>query len=288
MLKNFLNNMHYYPYINPLITDEINRMGEYYGLNKYNTRDSKIIVSLSSVRERYHKLPPVLYSLLNQTLKPDMVILWLDDETEDLTTIPYEITQFKKNGLEIRFTKKVNKYTNIICTLKEFRESIIVAVSDSIIYPKDWLRRLYLSYVSMPNSIHVHSAKKVLLDNKDNFISYGDWKYINKESADFSNFINSEEGALFPPNCFTNEVFREDIYLKNAPVSVDTWFWIMALTHNRKICVVKNHYRMFACIDYFERIKNCFINSGSNAYDNALNSLIKYYRQNILNKLSVR
>ncbi|MCQ2744253.1 MAG: glycosyltransferase family 2 protein, partial [bacterium] len=102
-------------------------------------RENKIIVSLTSYRERFKKLPITIYSLLNQTLKPDKIILWIDNETEDLTTIPYEITRFIKNGLEIRFVKDIKSYTKAIYAFKEYTDSIIVTADDDIYYRKNWL-----------------------------------------------------------------------------------------------------------------------------------------------------
>ena len=55
------------------------------------------------------------------------------------------ITQFIKNGLEIRFVKDIGSYTKAIYAFKEFSESIIVTADDDIFYPKDWLKKLYLS-----------------------------------------------------------------------------------------------------------------------------------------------
>ena len=98
---------------NPFIGFQINAMGNYSGVNELK-REVPVIVSLTSYRERFKDFPKTLYSLLNQSLKPDRIILWLDEESECLNSLPYEITCFIKNGLEIRFRKDIGPYTKAI------------------------------------------------------------------------------------------------------------------------------------------------------------------------------
>ncbi len=86
--------------LNPFVGLEINSLGEHKGIQEECSREIPIIVSIDSSREDFNELPLTLYSLLNQSLKPDKIILWLDEEYEDFAYLPYEITQFVKNGLE--------------------------------------------------------------------------------------------------------------------------------------------------------------------------------------------
>ena len=140
----FNYNFHTRIFINPFISFQINSLGNYPGVTDEIKRETPIIVSLTSYRERFKDLPLTLYSLLNQSLKPDRIILWLDNEYEDLTNLPYEITQFIKNGLEIRFVKDIGPYTKVIYAFKEYRNAVIVSADDDIYYTKNWLKKLKL------------------------------------------------------------------------------------------------------------------------------------------------
>lgn len=42
-------------------------------------------------------------------------------------------------------------------------------------------------------------------------------KHVEEESARYGNFLTGVGGVLYPPACFSNEVLREDIFLKYAP-----------------------------------------------------------------------
>ena len=132
-------------FLNPFIGLQINSIGDYKGVNELK-REVPLIISLSSTREHFGELPITIYSLLNQSLKPDRIILWLDKEYEDLINLPYEITQFIKNGLEIKFVDRLGAYTNFYYSIKDFSDSVIVYAEDNIYYPNNWLKKLYLSY----------------------------------------------------------------------------------------------------------------------------------------------
>lgn len=273
---------------NSLIRYNSNLMSKYVGINPVK-RDVPIIVSLTSYEARFKDLEISLYSLLNQSLKPDRIILWLSDEIESLNDLPYEITKYIKNGLEIRFVKDIGSYTKAIYAFKEYQEAIIVTADDDIYYPKKWLERLYHSYIAHPKDIQVHRAHRVKLkDNK--ILPYEKWeKHVQEESARFDNFLTGVGGVLYPPNCFLSEVFRNDIFLKYAPTADDIWFWFMALISNRRIRVVQNHIKTLSCTNLLRQIlpnrKTLYSINSTGRNDEQIENLMKFYQNNILPKI---
>lgn len=273
---------------NPLIRYNSNLMSKYVGINPVK-RDVPIIVSLTSYEARFKDLEISLYSLLNQSLKPDRIILWLSDEIESLNDLPYEITKYIKNGLEIRFVKDIGSYTKAIYAFKEYSEAIIVTADDDIYYPKKWLERLYHSYIAHPKDIQVHRAHRVRLKDRK-ILPYEKWeKHVQEESARFDNFLTGVGGVLYPPNCFLSEVFRNDIFLKYAPTADDIWFWFMALISNRKIRVVQNHIKTLSCTNLLRQIlpnrKTLYSINSTGRNDEQVENLMKFYQNNILPKI---
>lgn len=267
----------------PFIGLKISSMGGVNGVNGVK-REIPIIISLTSYEERFKDLPLTLYSLLNQDLKPDRIILWLNEDYGNLNDLPYEITQFIKNGLEIRFVKDIKSYTKVIYAFKELPESIIVTADDDIFYPSTWLKKLYLSYISNPNDIQVHRAHRVDLDQP-----YEKWeKGVKEENSSFTNFLTGVGGVLYPPKCFTKEVLREDIFLKYAPTADDIWLWVMALVHKRKIRIVKNHIKTLICTNIFTQLlqENLYKENKKGGNDKQLQALMKFYGENIISKIS--
>ena len=291
MLKNLIKQIFNYKFhvkglFNPFIGLQINSLGDFSGTMELK-RETPIIISLTSYRERFADLPKTIYSLLNQNLKPDRIILWLSKEDENLTYLPYEITQFIKNGLEIRFVEDLGSYTKVIYAFQEFQNCIIATADDDIYYPQNWLKKLYLSYISNPNDIHVHRAHRITYIN-GRISPYEKWqKHVLEETARFDNFLTGVGGVLYPPNCFSNEVLRKDIFLKFSPTADDIWFWVMALVHNRKIRVVKNHNKSLITTNFLNQIfgKTLYKTNKFGKNDEQLNNLMMFYGQNILSKL---
>lgn len=277
---------HIFPLLNPFIDHMASKLGNYRGISD-ETKDVPVIISLTSIKERFNDLPKTIYSLLTQSRKPDKIILWLSNNLS-LIKIPYDITKFIKNGLEIRFVRDIGPYTKAIYAFKEFKNAVIVTADDDIYYRKDWLDKLYMSYLANPEDIHCHRVHRVRL--KDNLIApYKNWsKQIDEESANYSNFLTGAGGVLYPPKCFSNEIFREDIFLKNSPTADDIWFWVMALTHNRKIRLVKEHYKNLISTNIANQLfgKTLYSENRNGKNDEQLNNLLKYYNINIVSKLN--
>lgn len=273
---------------NPWIRYQADFLGNMQGVNGGIKREVPLLVSLTSYEERFKDLELTIYSLLNQTIKPDRIILWLSDEY-DLSYIPYSITRFIKNGLEIRFVKDIKSYTKIFYALKEFSKCIIVTADDDVYYPKDWLEKLYHSYISHPDDIQVHRAHRIILNDKKELLPYEKWeKHVEEESARYDNFLTGVGGVLYPPNCFTQEVLREDIFLKNSPNADDIWLWFMALLSGRKIRVVKNHIKTLTCTNIFRQLgfgRSLYASNRLGANDTQINALMKFYGANIIAKL---
>ena len=289
MLKKLLNCKFHLRFIfNPLVRYLSNNLGNYSGTTD-KKREVPIIVSLTSYEERFDDLVISLYSLLNQTVKPDRIILWFSDDYS-LLDIPYEITKYMKNGLEIRFVEDLKSYTKFYYAFKEFPNAIIVTADDDIYYPKNWLKRLYYSYISSQNDIHLHRAHRVLFDGRK-ILPYEKWeKHINEETARFDNFITGVGGVLYPPNCFSKEVLRKDVFTKVCPNADDIWLWTMALINNKKIRVVKNHITTLTCTNIFRQIglfkqKTLYSQNIQGGNDKQINKVLELYGQNILPKL---
>lgn len=290
MFKKFFKTKFHLRFIlNPYIRYKSSFAGSLSGINQV-LRKVPIIVSLTSYEERFKDLELSLYSLINQTIKPDRIILWLSDEY-NLSDIPYSITKYVKNGLEIRFVKDIRSYTKIIYALKEFPYAINISADDDIYYPKDWLEKLYLSYIACPDDIHVHRAHRVKY-MYGHLLPYNEWtKHVEEESARYDNFLTGVGGVLYPPDCFTADVFREDIFLKYAPFADDIWFWLMAVVSDRKIRVVQNHCRTLTCTDIFSHIglykrRSLYSINKFGENDKQLKELLKFYGSNVFPKLS--
>lgn len=230
------------PSINKFRLDEEITAFKNFGINQ-EERKSKLIVSLTSYPKRIHEIKYTLYSLLNQEVKPDKIVLWLSknefpNREEDL---PKELLNFLKHGLTIKWCDTLKSYKKLLPSLNAYPNDIIVTADDDLYYPKEWLKLLYEYHIKYPNEILTHRSRRISFNN-NNICKYLDWELSeNEEEASFLNFFTTGGGVLFPPNSFSKIVEDRQIYEKICPNGDDIWFWGMAILNDTKIRVVKHN-----------------------------------------------
>lgn len=222
-----------------------------FGLNT-KLRERKLIVTLTSFPERMYDIHFCIYSLLEQTLKPDEVILWLASEQfpNAEKDIPEEVLNLKDKGLTIKWCSNLKSYKKLIPSFKEFKNCILITADDDIFYPKNWLEILYKSYLTHPNAITCHRAHRIKLDKNKNILPYRKWaKKINGPNLSFLNFFTGAGGVLYPPNSLDDNVVNITQFTELAPHGDDIWFWAMALINNTKIYVAKNNIKSLTYVN---------------------------------------
>lgn len=216
------------------------------GINS-TKRNKKIIVSLTTYKTRINHVKYTIYSLLNQTVKADEIILWLpnDEFLDNESNIPEEILNLRNNGLTIKICENIKSYKKLIPALKEYPNDLIITADDDIYYPQDWIETLYLQHKKHPDNIITHRAKKITLNNGE-INSYNKWHIIESmQKASYTNFFTTGGGTLFVPSFLDNTVFDEKLFKKLTPYSDDIWFWAMAVLNKTKIEVPPdNMYRL--------------------------------------------
>ena len=78
----------------------------------------EIIISLTTYSLRIHNVYIALESLLNQTIKPNRIILWLAEEEFNEANLPISVLRLKERGVEIRFCEDYKSYKKLIPTLR--------------------------------------------------------------------------------------------------------------------------------------------------------------------------
>lgn len=248
-------------------------------------KNSNIIIALTSYSERLNDIKYTLYSLFSQRLKPQKIILYLGYGTN----IPESLAIFEKNGLNIEFCEDIGSYTKLIPALKKHPNNVIVTADDDIYYPSDWLEKLYKSYQKASSEIHCHRAHLIKFEN-NNPLPYEKWeKHITNVKPSYKNFLTGVGGVLYPPNCFSDEIFNQDKFLTLAPNADDIWFWAMAILNNRKICVVNNNIKKLKVTNIlrqlnFNGLKTLYAQNKNGGNDKQLLAVLNEYPE-IKNKL---
>ncbi len=222
-----------------------------FGINVGAKRKPRIIVSLTSFPDRMYDIHYCLYSLLNQSLKPDILVLWLGIEQfpNKEKDLPKSVLKLVKNGLAIKWCKDIKSYKKLIPALSEFPNDIIVTADDDIYYPNYWLKTLYDAYINNKTMIHCMRAHRVSFDKLGNILPYNSWEHqIQKVQPSFNNFFTGVGGVLYPPHSLSSEVMNEKVFKTLAPNADDVWFWAMAIKNGTKINVVNSDFKS-VCIN---------------------------------------
>lgn len=258
-----------------------------YGLSE-EKRTPKVIVSLTSFPQRMYDIHFCLYSLLNQTLKPDRLILWLAEEEfpNREQDIPNTVLSFKEKGLEIKWCNNIKSYKKLIPALKEFPNAVIVTADDDIYYPVEWLEKLYNSYQKEPQYIHCHRAHKILFDSNIKILPYKMWEHETyNQQPDYINFFTGAGGVLYPQGCLNTDVLNEELFTSLAPNADDIWFWAMAVIQGTKIKVVEDNIKQLTYINPERELglngeaTLCSQNCGNGQNDIQLAQVLTHYPQ---------
>jgi len=195
-----------------------------------------VTVTLTTVPGRLERVPIVIESLLRQIVKPDRLVLWLDEKLE--SKVPELLRRQMERGLELRFVADIGPYTKVIYALEEFAGDLIVTCDDDVIYPAHWLAGLIKTHEREPRSVICHRARQMTAGAGGVLHPYMQWKVFsgNDAAPSFSLFPICMMGILYPPGALHPEVFNQSVFRKICPIADDVWMKMMSLM-NRVPCL---------------------------------------------------
>lgn len=110
--------------------------------------NERIIVSLTSFKERIERLPITLDSIFAQTVPPDLVVLNLADGEKLSSKIR---TYLEEKQVEIQYLEDTKVYKKLIPTLKRYPNDIVICIDDDWIYPLEMIEELVAFHKRYPN-----------------------------------------------------------------------------------------------------------------------------------------
>ena len=199
--------------------------------SKRHDLDNKLIVSLTSYPLRFKTLPLVLNSILNQSIRPDKIILNI--EYSDKKKIPNSVLDFK--NIEIKYIKNgLKAYGKIIPSLKKYSNIYIITFDDDIIYSKKAIEYLVTKSKKNPDAVIANRIDKIkVIKNYPD--RYQSWYPVYRKQTKYA-FLTGVGGVLYPPNCFHKDVCNEKLFKKLSPLNDDVWLnWMVRLNSTKII-----------------------------------------------------
>lgn len=238
-----------------------------------NHDNPQLIVSLTSYGRRVHKVYYTIISLLRQTKKPDMVVLWLDNEHWNDNNIPVRLLRLQKKGLTIKYCKDLKSYKKLIPALEEYPNSMIITCDDDIYYKSNMVERLVEAYEKDPSKIYAHRAHLITYDSIGTMDSYNKWPEEISNMSGTQVFPTSGGGTLYKRDLLYKDICNYELFMKLSPKADDVWFFFMSYLN--KTCSVVLPYKgyIYYPLDVFYQTLHKNSNLAYSNYTECLNDV---------------
>lgn len=195
-----------------------------------NVFKKQVIVSMTSFPAAIPYAQKAVESILNGSVLPDKIILYLTFSQFGEKGIPQELLNLSQINpkFEIRnYDKDIRSYRKLIPALADFPDAIIVTVDDDVAYNKNMLRELLQLHMQYPNAILAHRAK--LMNPGKPYRKWKKYRWYNflfkKIHPNFRNIQTGVGGVLYPPHSLKTEMLNVNLFTQIAPTTDDIWFW---------------------------------------------------------------
>lgn len=212
------------------------------GITEEKYCGEEVIVSMTSFGRRINEVYLAIESIMQGTLKPNRIVLWLSEDEFKGEVLPSTLQRQQKRGLEIGFCEDIRSYKKILPTMKEYPNACIVTIDDDLMYEFDLLENLLRAHVVHPESVCACRMHRITMDEQNKPKSYIDWDFlINPEGESNLHFLTSGGGTLFPPRCFIEEFYNQEAFMSLCPFADDIWINAMILLSGRHITKAYTH-----------------------------------------------
>lgn len=209
--------------------DEWAQSSERSGVHPGPPREPEVIVSLTSIPGRLFEVHTTIEALLRQTLRPDRIILWLDETKSSEQELPALLQSQMKRGLTVRFCRDIGPHTKYLPALREFPGAIIITVDDDVLYPSNLVEQLIASHRKAPEEIQCFRARRIHLPIAGPTRYSEHWTNQYEEIRGLDVVPLGVGGVLYPPNSLDPEAFNLEAQMTLAPKADDIWFKAMSL-----------------------------------------------------------
>lgn len=197
-----------------------------------------VYLSLTSIFKNQTILLKTLISILNQSVLPEKVFLYLSEEPYMLDSgfkhkmiTNEELRIFlekNKKLINVNWVKNNGSYRKLLPLLKEKcnEDCIIITIDDDTIYNMNLIKNLVNDYHKYKCMVGYRGFTS-LFDKFENF------NYLSRkqtENISKYNFLTGKGGILYSPFFFHKTeqlIFNESIYLHSCKTQDDIWFYIL-------------------------------------------------------------
>ena len=196
-----------------------------------------VYISLTTYPARIESAYYAIYSILDQTVRPNKIILTLinDEFPEGESSLPQSILSLKEKGLEILWARdNLRPHNKYFYSMQKYPDALIITIDDDILYPSDTIEKLIKCYKKFPNAISAfHTDKFAIRNNRldkysNAIIGYRQEIHAPKHSLLAEGFA----GVLYPPSILPQDAFDKNLIQRCSPMADDIWLKCIELKNN--------------------------------------------------------
>lgn len=205
-------------------------------------KEGRIIASLTTFPARIEKLWIVIESILRQSHKPDMLILWLSKEQfPSIDVLPKRLVSLQNRGLQIRFCDgDLRSHKKYYYVLKDYPNDHLFTFDDDLIYPSNTISSVLLAAESAPNCIVGRYSNQIMFDDKGNVCFMRNKRKDIAYKALWSTFIGSGGGTLYPAGFLPEITKDKDTFMTICKTADDVWLNTMCRFSGHKVMAIMN------------------------------------------------
>jgi len=248
-----------------------------------NRKCPRVVLSLTTMPERLKKVHIAIDSIINNTITPDLIVLYLY-RGEFGQEYDACIKRLEKRKIKVVLLEEnLRSHKKYIYALKDYPNSIIITIDDDFIYPNDLINNLMQYNRIYPDHVLTFYSRKVKIDKNGKIEAYRKWKKTkNNEPPSFNSIIFSGSGALYPPNTFDSEIFNKEVIKNLSFTNDDIWLSVMTIKNKKKIVALSGIYKNgFISIRYKKKKRLSTYNDPGDKRRQAYIDLMKYYEVDI-------
>ena len=205
----------------------------------YDEKRDNIVVSLTSTKSRIRYVFPTLHSLASQTLKPDLIVLWLGSGQIYPASV---ISKIKAMGIEIKYCKDLGPNTKYYYAFSEYKKDVVITVDDDIIYHRNMIKELYETCLKHKECVIARRVHKIRFGRDRQPVRYRDWiwEYKGPDKTADDLLATGCGGVLYPSTVMELKCWANTDFLKVCPTGDDIWMKFCELSYGIKVYPVKN------------------------------------------------
>lgn len=179
-------------------------------------------ISLTSWRPRLPELPLVLLTLVQQTLRPKEIVVWLT--AADQQAVAQNIrTRFEEFGVRFQVCDDLKPHKKWLPMIEAGHRTPFIICDDDIIYPREWFAALVAE--DRPDAYVGAKCHHITFNAQNTVASYSAWKKQIRTDGRPSHrvFITGCGGAVIHPNRILKKFLDREELFRLCPKNDDIW-----------------------------------------------------------------